>query len=94
MVYPIVTPVTWALGRYDSYTLYPDGTLVGTIHPPGLAFEHIDNQHFSDMDNLLFYHHTTKKCYRAWFVCASLPRSYKYMTNNAHFLCELILLIG
>ena len=60
MVYPIVTPVPWALGRYDSYTLYPDGTLVGTIHPPGLAFEQIDNQHLSDMDNLLFYHHATK----------------------------------
>jgi len=53
MVYPIVTPVPWALGRYDSYTLYPNGTLVGTIHPPGLVFKQIDNQHFSDMDNLL-----------------------------------------
>jgi hypothetical protein len=41
MAYPIVTPVSWALGRYDSYTLHPDGTLVGTIHPPGLAFEEI-----------------------------------------------------
>ena len=30
MAYSIVTPVSWALGRYDSYTLYPDGTLVGT----------------------------------------------------------------
>jgi hypothetical protein len=94
MVYPIVTPVAWALGRYDSYTLYPDSTLVGTIHPPGLAFEHIDNQHFSDMDNLLFLLSRNQKCSGAWFVCASLPRSYKYMTNNANFLCELILLMG
>ena len=94
MVYPIVTPVAWALGRYDSYTLYPDGTLVGTIHPPELAFEHIDNQHFSDMDNLLFLSSRNQKCSGAWFVCASLPCSYKYMTNNANFLCELILLMG
>ncbi len=94
MVYPIVTPVAWALGRYDSYTLYLNGTLVGTIHPPGLAFEHIDTQHFSDMDNLLFLSSRNQKCSGAWFVCASLPCSYKYMTNNANFLCELILLMG
>jgi hypothetical protein len=87
MVYPIVTPVPWALGRYDSYTLYPDGTLVGTIHPPGLAFQQIDNQHLSDMDNLFFLS-------GSWFVCASLPRPYKYMSKDANFLCELILLIG
>jgi len=94
MVYPIVTPVSWALGRYDSYTLYPNGSLVGTIHSPGLAFKQIANQHFSDMDNLLFLASRNQKCSGAWFVCASLPRPYKYMTNDAHFLCELILLIG
>ena len=94
MVYPIVTPVTWALGRYDSYTLYPDGTLVGTIHPPELAFKQIDNQHFSDMDNLLFLSSRNQKCSGSWFVCASLPRPYKYMSKDANFLCELILLMG
>jgi hypothetical protein len=89
MVYPIVTPVPWALGRYDSYTLYPDGTLVGTIHPPGLVFEQIDNQHFSDMDNLLFLSSRNQKCSGSWFICASLPHPYKYMSNDANFLCEL-----
>ncbi len=93
-MYPIVTPVPWALGRYDSYTLYPNGTLVGTIHPPGLAFKKIDNQHFSDMDSLLFLSSRNQKCFGAWFVCASLPRPYKYMSKDANFLCELILLMG
>ena len=46
------------------------------------------------MDNLLFLSSRNQKCSGAWFVCASLPHSYKYMTNNANFLCELILLMG
>ena len=68
MAYPFVTPVPWALGRYDSYTLYPDGSLVGTIHPPGLAFEVNDNQDLLPMDNLLFLSSRNQKCSGAWFV--------------------------
>ena len=94
MAYPFVTPVPWALGRYDSYTLYPDGSLVGTIHPPGLAFEVNDNQDLLPMDNLLFLSSRNQKCSGAWFVCASLPRPYKSMTTQPNFLCELILLMG
>ena len=94
MAYPFVTPVPWALGRYDSYTLYPDGSLVGTIHPPGLAFEANDNKDLPPMDNLLFLSSRNQKCSGSWFVCASLPRPYKYMSNDVNFLCELILLMG
>ena len=94
MAFPIVTPVHWAVGRYDSYTLYPDGSLVGTIHPPGCAFQVNGNPNLSAMDNLLFLSSCNQRCAGAWFVCASLPRPYKYMTSEQNFLCELILLMG
>jgi hypothetical protein len=46
------------------------------------------------MDNLLFISSRIQRCAGAWFVCASLPRPYKYMTSEQNFLCELILLMG
>ena len=33
MAEPILTPVSWSKGRYDSYILHLDGLMVGTIHP-------------------------------------------------------------
>ncbi len=94
MAYPIVTPVHWAVGRYDSYTLYPDGSLVGTIHPPGCVYQVNGNPNLSAMDNLLFLSSRNQICAGAWFVCAPLPRPYKYMMSERNFLCELIFAHG
>ena len=93
--YPFVSPVHWARGRYDSYTLYPDGALVGTIHPPGLAYELKGNQDLlPPTDNLVFLSSRNQKCSGGGFICASLPRAFKYMTSKPNFPCELILLMG
>ena len=62
MAYPIVTCVDWSLGRYDAYTLYPDGKLVEMIHPPGFAFEVNASQGLSAIDNLLFLSSRNQRC--------------------------------
>ncbi len=94
MAYPIVTLVHWAVGRYDSYTLYPDGSLVRMIHPPWFVFKVYNTWHLSAIDNLLFLLSHNQRCAGAWFVCASLPCPYKCMTSEQNFLCEFILLMG
>ncbi len=38
MVAPILTKVAWSKGKYDSYVLYPNELLIGTVHPPGFAW--------------------------------------------------------
>jgi hypothetical protein len=94
MAYPIVTPFHWSVGRYVSYTLYPDGNLAGTIHPPGFAFDVNETQCLSAMDNLLFLSSRNQSCTGSWFVWASFPCPYKCIKSNHNFICELILLMG
>ena len=84
------------LGHWDDTTPTPC-TLMALLLEQYIHLDFLrtnDNQHFSDMDNLLFLSSCNQKCSGAWFVCASLPRPYKYMSNDVNFLCELILLMG
>jgi hypothetical protein len=38
MAAPILTQVPWSKGRYDSFVLHHDGTLIDTIQPPDFAW--------------------------------------------------------
>ena len=51
---PILTPVSWAKGKYDSYSLHPNGKLVGMINPPGLAYCVNKDPRLTVEDNNLF----------------------------------------
>ena len=66
MSYPSITPASWSQGIYDSYILHPDGTLVGTIHPPGLAFECVSKGVCEDIssDHILFLSSRNQKMFR------------------------------
>ena len=94
MSYPVLTPASWSRGRYESYVLHPDGTLVGTVHPPGLAFELVSNREEIPSDHILFLSSRNQKCSGKWFICANLLQPYRGMATGSRFLCELILLMG
>jgi hypothetical protein len=51
---PILTPVSWAKGKFDSYSLHPNEKLVGTINPPGLAYRVKKDPRLTVDDNILF----------------------------------------
>ena len=94
MSYPVLTPASWSKGRYESYVLHPDGTLVGTVNPPGLAFELVSNRKEIPSDCILFLSSRNQKCSGKWFICANLLQPYRGMAAGSRFLCELILLMG
>ena len=94
MSYPVLTPASWSRGRYESYVLHPNGTLVGTVHPPGLAFELVSNREEIPSDHILFLSSRNQKCSGKWFICANLLQPYRGMATGSRFLCELILLMG
>ena len=94
MSYPVLTPASWSKGRYESYVLHPDGTLVGTVNPPGLAFELVSNRNEIPSDCILFLSSRNQKCSGKWFICANLLQPYRGMAAGSRFLCELILLMG
>jgi len=50
---PTLTPVAWSKGRYDSYVLRPDGSMIGTVHPPGLAWQ-VNNDELAIPDEMTF----------------------------------------
>ena len=94
MSYPVLTPASWSKGRYESYVLHPDGTLVGTVNPSGLAFELVSNRNEIPSDCILFLSSRNQKCSGKWFICANLLQPYRGMATGSRFLCELILLMG
>ena len=94
MSYPVLTPASWARGRYESYVLHPDGTLVGTVHPSGLAFECVSNGEEIPSDRILFLSSHNQKCWGKWFICANLLQPYRGIATGSTFPCELILLLG
>jgi hypothetical protein len=51
---PILTPVSWAKGKYNSYPPHPNGTLIGLINPPGLAYHVNKDPRLTVDDNILF----------------------------------------
>jgi hypothetical protein len=74
---PILTPVSWAKGKYVSFCLHLNGTLVGTINPPGLAY-HVNKDPRLPVDNnMLFLSSQNQRCKGKWFVSAMLERQYK-----------------
>jgi hypothetical protein len=54
MDFPILTPVSLAKGKYDSYSLHPNKKLVGMINPPGMAYCVNKDPRLTVEDNILF----------------------------------------
>ena len=90
----MLTPASWARGRYESYLLHPDGTLVGTVHPSGLAFECVCNGEEIPTDHILFLSSHNQKCWGKWFICANLLQPCRTIATGSRFPCQLILLLG
>jgi hypothetical protein len=77
MVAPILTEVAWFKGKYDSYVLYPNGLLIGTVHPPGFAWLANNNSNQSTIpDDMKFISSRNQLCRGRWFVAALLPRPF------------------
>jgi hypothetical protein len=90
---PILTEVAWSKGRYDSYVLHPDGSMIGTVHPPGLAWRVNDNQ-LTIPDEMTFLSSRNQRCRGRWFVAALLPCPFKRLKTGSSYLCQLILVMG
>ena len=88
-----LTQVPWSKGRYDSYTLRSDGSLVGTIHHPGFAWLATENNinHPSDMT---FLSSRNQLCRGSRFIAALLPTKFKSMKTEIVFPCHLVLVMG
>ena len=91
---PILTPVTWAKGKYDSYSLHPNGKLVGTINPPGLAYRVNKDPRLTVDYNMLFLSARNQRCKGKWFVASLLERKYHSYHPGESFHCHLILVMG
>jgi hypothetical protein len=91
---PIRTPVTWAKGKYDSYSLHPNGKLVGTINPPGLAYRVNKDPRLTVDYNMLFLLARNQRCKGKWFVASLLERKYHSYHPRESFHCHLILVMG
>jgi hypothetical protein len=59
---PILTPVSWVKGKYNSYSLHPNRTLVGSINPPGLAYRVNKDLRLTVDDNVLFLSSQNQRC--------------------------------
>ena len=92
---PILTEVAWSKGRYDSYVLSPDGSMIGTVHPPGLAWRVNNNKNNLIIpDEMTFLSSRNQRCRGRWFVAALLPCPLKCQPTGSSFFCELILVMG
>ena len=91
---PILTPVSWAKGKYNSYSLRPNGKLVGTINPPCLAYRVNKDPRLTVDDNILFLSAQNQRCKGKWFVSALLERKYHSYHPGESFHCHLILVMG
>jgi len=89
---PTLTPVAWSKGRYDSYVLRPDGSMIGTVHPPGLAWQ-VNNDELAIPDEMTFISSRNQLCRGRWFVAALLPCPFRRMQTGS-FSCQLILVMG
>ena len=89
---PMLTEVAWSKGRYDSYVLSPDGSMIGTVHPPGLAWR-VNNNCIIPKE-MTFLSSRNQRCRGRWFVAALLPCPFKRLHTGSSFLCQLILVMG
>ena len=86
-----LTQVPWSKGRYDSYTLHSDGSLEGTIHPPGFAWLVTKDNNLTDM---IFLSSRNQLCKGSWFIAALLPTKFNSMKTGTEFSCRLVLVMG
>jgi hypothetical protein len=91
---PLLTPVSWVKGKYDSYSLYPNGMLVGTINPPGLAYRVNKDPRLTVEDNILFLSSRNQRCKGKCFKSAMLERQYHSYCSGESSQCHLILVMG
>ena len=89
---PILTEVAWSKGRFDSYVLYLDGSLIGTVHPPGFAWL-ANNNELTIPDELTFISSRNQRCRGRWFVAALLPRPFRRLSSGSSNPCHLILVM-
>jgi hypothetical protein len=95
MVAPILTEVAWSKGKYDSYFLYPNGLLIGSVHPPGFAWLVNNNSNQSTIpDDMKFISSRNQLCHGRWFVAALLPRPFWCLKSGSSNQCQLILVMG
>ena len=90
---PTLTPVAWSKGRYDSYVLRPDGSMIGTVHPPGLAWQ-VNNDELAIPDEMTFLSSRNQLCRGRWFVAALLPCPFRCMQTGSSYSCQVILVMG
>ena len=88
-----LTQVPWSKGRYDSYALHSDGSLIGTINHPGYAWIVTDNNvnHPTDMT---FLSSRNQLCRGSWFIAALLPTKFNTMKTGVVFRSQLVLVMG
>ena len=92
---PLLTEVGWSKGRYDSYVLYPNGSLIGTVHPPGFAWlVNNDSNQSTNTDEMIFISSRNQRCRGRWFVAAILPCRFQSLKIGASYQCQLVLVMG
>jgi hypothetical protein len=92
---PILTQVAWSKGKYDSYVLKPDGLMIGTVHPPGLAWiVNTDDNNMTIPNEMSFLSSRNQCCWGRWFVAALLPCPFQCLNTGSSFQCQLILVMG
>ncbi len=95
MVAPILTEVAWSKGKYDSYVLYPNGWLIGTVHSPGFAWlVNNDSNQSTIPDDTKFILSRNQICCGRWFVAALLPSPFWCLKTGSSYQCQLILVMG
>ena len=71
---PILTEVAWSKGKYDSYVLKADGSMIGNLHPPDFAWMVNTNDNNMTIPDDMFFISSRNQCCRGrWLVAALLP---------------------
>ncbi len=95
MVAPILTEMAWSKSKYYSYVLCPNGSLIGTVHPPGFAWLVNNNSNQSTIpDDMKFILSRNQLCCSRWFVAALLTRPFWCLKIGSSYQCQLILAMG
>jgi hypothetical protein len=90
IVAPILTEVAWSKGKYDSYVLYPNGSLIGTVHPSGFAWLVNNNSNQSTIpDDMKFISSRNQICCGRWFVATLLPCPFWCLKTGSSFNVNL-----
>ena len=94
MAAPKLVEAEWAKGKFDTYRLCRDGSFVGYMHPPGVAFLADTNPNSQVDVDMVFLSARNQQFRGQYHICAASTVPFASHEPGSTITCELILLLG